>query len=30
MVIEQGNLTTIDLKHQVEVHNKAARQLVSD
>jgi 8-oxoguanine deaminase len=29
MVVEQGNLTTIDLKRQVEVHNKAARLLVS-
>jgi cytosine/adenosine deaminase-related metal-dependent hydrolase len=28
IVIEQGNLTTIDLPHQVEVHNKAARRLV--
>jgi 8-oxoguanine deaminase len=30
MVIEQGKLITIDLKRQVEVHNKAAHRLVSD
>jgi len=28
-VIQEGILTTIDLKRQVEVHNKAARRLVS-
>jgi len=28
MVIQEGNLTTIDLKHQVEIHNQAARRLV--
>jgi cytosine/adenosine deaminase-related metal-dependent hydrolase len=30
MVIQEGILTTIDLKRQVEVHNKAAHRLVSD